>query len=379
MDYYVLSEEELKVLPRRDLFKISDSLASQPFVLEPLYIPGPWGGQWIKQQRGLGDSYRNCAWAFEAVTGDMHLPVLVNESFFFKLPFQTFLSLSRKKIMGEKLSKRFGFFFPVRVHYDDSYDGGNMAIQVHPNKTYVMRNFGEKVGQHEAYYIVLKKEGAGVYLGLKENVDVNDFKEKASKSHSMKVPFDYEKYVNFVESKVGDLFLIPAGTVHALGKNQVCLEIGTSYGYTFHIYDYLRPDLLGNLREIHIEHAFAALKASYRENWVRRNLIQKPRLIRAQGNSKEYLLGRRREMVFEVRRIELEPGTWFDRTEETFHILTLVEGGHVEIRSVTNHFEPFLLNCTRTVILPKSLGEYVIVSPSKCQILKLMVAGKEKI
>jgi len=379
MSYYILLEDDIKALSRKDLVKISDSLSSQPFILEPLYIPGPWGGQWIKSQRKLDQSYLNCAWAFEAVTGDMHLPVLVNRRFLFRLPFQTFLALSRRKIMGEKLCKRFGFFFPVRVHYDDSYDGGNMAIQVHPNKAYVMKHFGEKVGQHEAYYIVVKKERAGVYLGLKEGIDVNELKMQVSRSHLNKVPFDYENYINFIESKVGDLFLIPAGTVHALGKDQVCLEIGTSYGYTFHLYDYLRPDLRGNLREIHIEHAFAALKEYRRERWVRKNLVQEPRLIRVQGNSREYLLGRRRGMIFEVRRLELEPGKWLDKTDGTFHVLTLLEGETIELHPVSNSSKPFVLKHTRTVIVPEAVGEYVIVTTRPCRILKVMVTQTNRL
>jgi len=372
MDYYVLFENELKVIKKEDLRKIVDALASGPFVLQPLYIPGPWGGQWIKNRRKLGQSLPNCAWAFEAVTGDMHLPVLVNDSFSFNLPFKTFLVLSREKIMGAKLCKRFGFFFPVRVHYDDSYDGGNMAIQVHPDKAYCKKNFSERVGQHEAYYIVTKKEGAGVYLGLKEKTNIDEFKTKVSKAISERIPLDYDNYVNFIESRVGDLFLIPAGTIHALGKNQVCLEIGTSYGYTFHVYDYLRPDLNGNLREIHIEHAFAALKKYRTAKWVGKNLVQTPRVIGVQGDSKEYLLGRRRGMIFEVRKLELEPGIWSDGTEDTFHILTLVNGDKVELRPLNSCCRSFLLKSTRTIIVPQSLGDYTIVTSSRCEILKVI-------
>jgi len=371
MSYYVLFEDEVKIFSKASFEKICDKLSSKPFKLTPLYISGPWGGQWIKKVRNLDPSYPNCAWAFEAVTGDMCLGVNLNDSLFFKLPFVTFLSNSKQKLVGTKIFKRFGYFFPIRVHYDDSYKGGNMAIQVHPNRQYVKKYFNERVGQHEAYYIVRRKEHAGVYLGLKEHVDVNEFAYKAKESYEKKVPLDYQRYVNFIESNVGDLFLIPAGTIHALGKDQVCIEIGTSYGYTFHVYDYLRPDLNGELREIHVEHAFAALKKSRREKWVKRCLIPKAELMISQGKSKEYLLGRRRDMIFEVRRLELKPGAWYDNTGDSFHILILTKGNQVEVL-FNDSKDSVLLEWSRTLIVPANVGKYAITSSQECEILKVI-------
>jgi len=142
-----------------------------------------------------------------------------------------------------------------------------MAIQVHPDHSYVQKQFSEKVGQQEAYYIVEAKDDSEVFLGLKDGINLDDFFEDALKSKENRTSLDYQKYVNSFHSKPGDLFLIPSGTVHALGKNQVCLEIGTSYGYTFHIYDYLRPDLNGNLREIHLDHAFSVLNSHLNLNF----------------------------------------------------------------------------------------------------------------
>ena len=56
----------------------------------------------------------------------------------------------------------------------------------------------------------------------------------------------FEKYINAVPSIPGTQVMIPAGTVHASGRNQVILEIGslTVGSYTYKLYDYLRADLL---------------------------------------------------------------------------------------------------------------------------------------
>jgi mannose-6-phosphate isomerase class I len=289
-----------------------------------------------------------------------------------EIPFITLLSKERERIMGEKVSKKFGWFFPLRVHYDDSFDGGNMAIQVHPNGVYVKKHFNESVGQHEAYYILTAKPGSKVYLGLKEDINLKSFYEEAEKARKERVPLDYESYVNSIPSKAGDLFLIPAGTIHALGENQVCLEIGTSYGYTFHVYDYLRPDLSGKLRETHLEHAFRAIKSYRKTDWVANNLKQSPRIIRSDQGNVECLLGRLRQMPFEVCRAEFAKKMEGD-TCGTFHILTLVEGKGVEICSCKDPRRSIKIKFSETVIIPACLGKYEISGKGRSAILKVLL------
>ncbi|MDP8958410.1 MAG: hypothetical protein M3N51_04240 [Actinomycetota bacterium] len=59
------------------------------------------------------------------------------------------------------------------------------------------------------------------------------------------------------------LYLIPAGTPHASSAGNVVLEISaTPYLYSLRFYDWLRADLAGALRPIHLRHAFAHLAGS---------------------------------------------------------------------------------------------------------------------
>lgn len=55
--------------------------------------------------------------------------------------------------------------------------------------------------------------------------------------------------------KAGDSFYIPAGTVHALCAGVVVAEIQQNSDTTYRIYDYNRPGLDGQPRELHIEHS----------------------------------------------------------------------------------------------------------------------------
>lgn len=362
-----------KIVSRDAFDGILSNLAQYPFRLKPLYIGGPWGGQWIKKMRKLPKSTVNCAWGFEAIAPEMSVRVALGDSFL-EVPFNTFLLKESEKIMGSSGSRRFGSFFPIRVHYDDSIDGGNMAIQVHPPTSYVRKHFNERVGQDESYYIVRVSSGSRVFLGVKEGIDREEFYKAVRKSETEGIPMHYERYVNSIPSKPRDLFHIPAGTVHASGRNELVLEVGNSYGYTFHIYDYLRPDLNGRLRPIHADHAFRVMKFNINAPWVRRHLKQKPRIIRSDRDWAEYCLGEIKEIFYSVHRLEFSK-TIDDITEARFHILTLVEGQSILVQSKNDPTKRYRLEYSETVIVPACLGEYSIsnLGPDPCKVIKIFL------
>jgi len=365
--------EELKLVPRDTFNGILSILAQYPIRLKPLYIPSPWGGQWIKKIRKLPKSMINCAWSFEAVAPEMSLKIAVGDTFL-EIPFLTFLSRESVRLMGYSAAERFENFFPIRVHYDDGIEGGNMAIQVHPPTSYVKKCFNEEIGQDESYYIVFTGPGSKVFLGLKEETDEEEFYEAVRKSEIQGVPLDYDKYVNSIPSKVGDLFLIPAGTVHASGRNEVVLEIGNSYGYTFHIYDYLRPDLHERLRPIHSSHAFQVIKFRRTARWVNQHLKQRPRLVRSGQDWAEYLLGKLEEIFYVVHRLEFATKI-DDDTKGKFHILTLVEGDGMIVQSKERPERKYGLDFSETVIVPACFGKYSILNLGHdlCKVIKVLL------
>ena len=365
--------EELKLVPRDAFDGILSVLAQYPIRLKPLYVPSPWGGQWIKKIRKLPKSMINCAWSFEAIAPEMSLKIAVGNTFL-EIPFLTFLSRESVRLMGYSAAERFENFFPIRVHYDDGIEGGNMAIQVHPPTSYAKKCFDEEIGQDESYYVVFTGLGSKVFLGLKEETDEKEFYQAVRKSEIQNVPLDYDKYVNSIPSKVGDLFLIPAGTVHASGRNEVVLEIGNSYGYTFHIYDYLRPDLHERLRPIHSSHAFQVIKFRRTARWVNQHLKQRPRLVRSGQDWAEYLLGKLEEIFYVVHRLEFATKI-DDDTKGKFHILTLVEGDGMIVQSKERPERKYGLDFSETVIVPACFGKYSILNLGHdlCKVIKVLL------
>lgn len=377
LDYYISANDpQNPVLLRGEFYRrLIDEISSRPFMVKMLYYPVSWGGNWLKKMKNLSDEMVNSGQGFILANENGVIVDLKGNKV--EIPFQNILWLGKEKIIGGKVMSRCLGTFPFAYWYDDGMEGGNMAIQVHPNGTYMRKKFNEPMRQDESYYILHTGEGAKTYLGLKEDADVDELKELAVRSEKHGIPFDHDRFINSVKTKPGDYLLIPAGTVHASGKNQVVVEVDwviTAYspGYTFHIYDYLRPDLNGSLRSIHIEHSFNVIKKNRRESWVMRNLKQKPRKIRGGDNWAEYLLGRRMDMLFEVRRLEFSDEIE-DDTNGIFHVLTLVEGKSVGVEIDGKTVLKF--DFPDTIIVPACVGKYRLVnlSDGKAKVLKAQV------
>ena len=167
--------------------------------------------------------------------------------------------------------------------------------------------------------------------------------------------------MNSVESRPGMQFLLPAGTIHASGRNQMVLEIGslTMGSYTFKLYDYLRLDLDGKPRPIHSFHGEKVLEPDRRAGWVKGNLVQAPRLVRNGEDWAEYIVGEHDLMYFSLRRLEFQRQIE-DDTDGNFHVLTLVDGEKVCVCAKDDPTRCYEMNWLDIVVVPATIGEYVI-------------------
>ena len=69
-------------------------------------------------------------------------------------------------------------------------------------------------------------------------------------------------YLQKIPVKKGDVFLIPAGTVHAIGAGIVLAEIQQRSNLTYRLYVYNRTDATGKKRPLHVEKAKAVIQFS---------------------------------------------------------------------------------------------------------------------
>lgn len=356
-----------------DLRRAVADVASRPFRCKPVFMPGVWGGQRLREVGRLPEEWPNCAWDFEIVAPENGVTVdlgVVRMT----IPFPVFMWLQARQIVGELVYRQFGEYFPLRINYLDTMGGTNLSLQVHPHHTYMRQEFGEPIGQDESYYIVERKPGARVYLGLREDATREKLREAVRKAEEEQIPFAITDYVNAFEANVGDLFLIPAGTIHCSGADNLVLEISTTpYWYTFKIYDYLRPDLDGQPRPINSAHAFEVIDFTRKTAWVRRHLVPRPFLLRREAGGAEYHVGSTALTFYSVHRLHVET-EMADDTRGGFVLLTVVQGEGARVLAPDGEGIGEMAYL-ETWVVPASVGAYRLqpAGGQPCQVVKTFV------
>lgn len=146
--------------------------------------------------------------------------------------------------------------FPVLIKYIDA--AKNLSVQVHPSDEFA-RRYENDNGKTEMWYVVEAKKGAGIYCGFKRDVTKEEF------LNSLKNGM-VEDLLNFIPVKSGDCFLIEAGTVHAICAGCVICEVQQNSNVTYRVYDYMRRDKNGKLRELHVDKAVQFINFSAYNN-----------------------------------------------------------------------------------------------------------------
>ncbi len=140
--------------------------------------------------------------------------------------------------------------FPVLIKLIDAKE--NLSIQVHPDNAYAMRHENDW-GKTELWYIIEAEPNAEIIYGVKHAVTKEELRSAVEQHH-------LPELLNHVPVKAGDVFFIPAGTVHAIGKGILLAEIQQTSNLTYRLYDYDRG------RELHIEKALSVAKLTPSEN-----------------------------------------------------------------------------------------------------------------
>ena len=121
-----------------------------------------------------------------------------------------------------------------------------LSIQVHPGDEYA-RLHENSSGKTECWIILEAAPGAGIYLGLKSHVSKDILKKALNEKLAI------NELLNFYPVKKGDFFYVPAGSIHAIGKNITLAEVQQNSGITYRVWDWDRLNDKGESRELHVD------------------------------------------------------------------------------------------------------------------------------
>ncbi len=157
-------------------------------------------------------------------------------------------------LVGDHVYERYGNYFPLLFKLISAED--RLSLQVHPNDEVALDKH-QCAGKTEMWYVLSAEPGAMLTLGL--NRDSSRHELEASVEDGT-----FTELLRTVPVKTGDVALIPAGQLHAIGAGITVVEVQQASDITYRLYDYDRVDAHGNKRELHLADALDVL--DYSEN-----------------------------------------------------------------------------------------------------------------
>ena len=139
-----------------------------------------------------------------------------------ELYFDDFLARNKYEMLGSQGKLR------ILVKYLDS--AIRLPAQAHPDKEFSRKNFNSEYGKTESWIILGTREDAKIFFGFKDGVDEAEFKKAIADSEFDKDSM--ERLMKSITPKVGDVFLVPAKTIHAIGAGCLILEVQEPTDFT---------------------------------------------------------------------------------------------------------------------------------------------------
>lgn len=226
-------------------------------------------------------------------------------------------------------------FFPTLIKLIDAKKA--LSIQVHPDDSFALSREGQ-YGKTEMWIVLEREEGAFLYFGFQKDYTEEEIRRAIEAEN-------FPSLLCKVMVEPGDVFFIPAGTVHAIGAGILLAEVQQNSNLTYRVYDYGRKDAQGNTRELHVEKALEVMNrkqlSAYRQEAFKKQgkkpVGEKAAGEKAAGESatgekvaeKNVYLERIGSCeYFTVDRLFLEENAFYSGklTEESFLSLLVLEG-----------------------------------------------------
>ena len=228
-----------------------------PLKFNPILKSMIWGGEKMRQYKAIDTDQKNIgeSWELSGVPGNES--VISNGKF----AGRTITELIKEygpELLGRHVYETYGENFPLLIKFIDARD--DLSIQVHPDDAMAQSVHGQPFGKTEMWYVVSADKDAHLMSGLSAEITPEEYVSRVENNTITDVLSDYK-----VQS--GDVFFLPAGRIHSIGKGCFIAEIQQTSDLTYRIYDFGRLGLDGKPRELHTELAKDAIDYSVSEDY----------------------------------------------------------------------------------------------------------------
>ena len=234
-----------------------------PLKFAPIYKEAIWGGTRIEKVFGKKTRLKTCAesWELSCVPENVSM---IRNGFLEGNDLKELIETYQGDLLGDSIYDQFGTEFPILVKFIDAHD--DLSIQVHPDDRLATERHGAK-GKTEMWYVMEAGKDSSLIAGFNQKMNREKFLQ-TFKANKLKDVMNFEKVTQ------GDVFFIPSGRVHAIGKDILLAEIQQTSNITYRIYDWERVGSDGKPREMHTELALDAIDYNLYDNY--KTHYQKP-------------------------------------------------------------------------------------------------------
>ena len=201
-----------------------------------------WGGEALRERYGIQSEMHPLAEAW-MLSCHPDGPSIVATGPFAGKTLPEYLRENGSACLGRDCEKFEDF--PILAKLIDAKS--DLSIQVHPSNEYALEH-EHQYGKTEMGYVLDAEPGATLYYGFAHQISREELERRVRDNTLTEV-------LNAVPVEKGDLFFIPAGTLHAIRKGIVIAEIQQNSNVTYRIYDYGRKGADGKPRPLHIQQA----------------------------------------------------------------------------------------------------------------------------
>ncbi|MEQ9310534.1 MAG: class I mannose-6-phosphate isomerase [Balneolaceae bacterium] len=319
-----------------------------PLKFTPILKDKIWGGEKLGTilNKSIGES-KICgeSWEISGVDGDVSL---VSEG---SLAGETLVALIdqfKGELIGDKVYQKFGNKFPLLIKFIDAND--DLSIQVHPNDELGMKRHNS-FGKTEMWYVVDAEEGATLISGFNKQTNKKEYLN-IFESGNLQDILNREEVYN------DDVFFLPAGRVHTIGKGLLIAEIQQTSDITYRIYDFDRVDKNGVGRELHVEEAVDAIDYNFYDEYK----------TSYDKSVKEVEVGKSQYFVTNRLLIEEEVTRNYTIIDSCIILMCLKGEGTIQFSS-----ESISYQLGDSILIPNSISEVTIIPSSKSKLLEVSI------
>jgi mannose-6-phosphate isomerase len=325
------------------------SQALYPLKFKTIFKDKIWGGQKIKTylHKDFG-SLPNCGetWEISGVKSDVSVVdggALEGES------LADLLEKYGEDLVGKKVYEHFGNTFPLLVKFIDANE--DLSIQVHPDDELAKKRHNS-FGKTEMWYIIQADAGSSLIAGFNQELTEQLYLDKFNSGHLTDI-------LNREDAKAGDVFFLPAGRVHTIGKGLLIAEIQQTSDITYRIYDFDRVDDKGNKRELHVQEALAAIDYKHYPEYKTNYQPEKNKTVKLVSCP-----------YFTTNVLDFTESTGKDYSNlDSFVIHVCVEGAY----TVKYNGEAYPVKMGECILLPKTVNKITLETSTGFKILESFI------